>query len=74
MAKILGMSMALVSGLILLGQIFIYQNSSAHLIYNPLDKNFGLADVGLILPVVFTLIFFVIGVVMYKSSTEPELY
>lgn len=74
MAKIIGMSIAIFSGLALLGQIFLYQNSSAYLQYNPLNKVQGLVDVGLILPVVFTSLFFVVGVVMYKFSTEPESY
>lgn len=72
MAKILGMSIAIFSGLALLGQLFVYQNSSAYFRYNPADKVLGLADVGLILPIVMTSIFFVIGVLMFKLSKEPE--
>lgn len=74
MAKIIGMAMAISSGLVLLGQIFLYQNSSAYLRYNPLDKVLGLSDVGLILPVVVTSLVFIIGVLLFKVSTEPESY
>lgn len=74
MAKIIGMSIAIFAGLALLGQIFLYQNSSAYLEYNPADKVQGLVDVGLILPIVMTGIFFVIGVIMYKASTEPKSF
>lgn len=74
MAKIIGMSIALFSGLALLGQIFLYQNSSAYLRYNPAERAGGLVDVGLNLPIVMTLIFFAIGVILYKVSTEPESY
>lgn len=74
MAKILGMSIAIFSGLLLLGQLFVYQNSSAYFTYNPADKVQGLADTGQILPIVMTAIFFVIGVLLYKVSVEPENY
>ncbi len=74
MAKIIGMAMAIFSGLALLGQIFLYQNSSAYLRYNPLDKVLGLSDVGLILPIVVTSLVFIIGVILFKVSTEPESY
>tara|TARA_B110000914_G_C15468282_1_gene449376 strand:+ start:924 stop:1148 length:225 start_codon:yes stop_codon:yes gene_type:complete len=74
MAKIIGMSIAILSGLALLGQLFLYQNSSAYLRYNPADKVMGLADVGLILPVVMTSIFFVFGVLLFKVSVEPEKF
>lgn len=72
MAKILGISIAIFSGLALLGQLFLYQNSSAYFTYNPADKVQGLADTGLILPLVMTSIFFVIGVLLFKVSNEPE--
>ena len=68
------MSIAILSGLALLGQLFLYQNSSAYLRYNPADKVQGLADTGAILPLVMTSIFFVIGVLLYKVSVEPENY
>lgn len=72
MAKIIGISIAIFSGFALLGQLFLYQNSSAYLRYNPADKIQGLADTGAILPLVMTGIFFVIGVLMFKVSNEPE--
>jgi len=74
MAKIIGMAMAIFSGLMLLGQLFLYQNTSAHLPYNPADKAMSLSTTGLLSPIVMTGLFFIIGVVLYKFSTEPENY
>ena len=74
MAKIIGMSIAIFTGALLLGQIFLYQNSSAYLHYNPADKLASLSTTGLLAPIVMTALFHIIGVVLYKFSTEPENY
>lgn len=72
MAKVLGTMLTILSALALIGQIFLYQNSNAYLSYNPADKNYGLIDVGLSLPFAMALFFFIAGVVILKTSTEPE--
>jgi len=74
MAKVIGMSMAIFSGLALLGQIFLYQNSSAYLPYNPAEGMVSLSTLGLLTPIVMSGLFFLIGVGLYKFSTEPESY
>lgn len=72
MAKVIGSIMVILSGLALLGQIFLYQNTSIHLPYNPATPAAGFAEVGLALPIVLSLFFFIAGVVILKTSTEPE--
>ena len=72
MAKVLGTMMTILSALALIGQIFLYQNSNAYLPYNPATSPDGLGGVGLALPVVMALFFFIAGVVILKTSTEPE--
>lgn len=72
MAKVLGVMMTILSFLALLGQLFLYQNSSAYLPYNPATPAAGLAEVGLALPIVMALFFFIAGVTLLKASTEPE--
>jgi len=72
MAKVLGTIMIILSSLALIGQIFLYQNTSIHLPYNPATPAAGFAEVGLALPIVMALFFFIAGVVIVKTSTEPE--
>lgn len=72
MAKVLGTMMTILSGLALVGLIFLYQNSSVYLQFNPATPQSGFAEVGLALPIVMALFFFTAGVTMLKASTEPE--
>ena len=72
MAKVLGAILLILSTLALVAQIFLVQNSSAYLTYNPADKAQGLVNVGLALPIVITVLAFIAGVVLSKLSTEPE--
>lgn len=72
MAKVLGVMLTILSSLALIGQIFLYQNSSAFLEYNPATPLAGIAEVGLALPIVMALFFFIAGVILLKTSTEPE--
>lgn len=72
MAKVLGVMMTILSSLALIGQIFLYQNSNAYLQYNPATPQSGFAEVGLMLPIVMALFFFIAGVTLLKTSTEPE--
>lgn len=74
MAKIIGMAIAIFSGAMILGQIFLYQNSSAYLQYHPNDSLSSLSTLGLLTPMVMSGLFFIIGVTLYKVSTEPENY
>lgn len=73
MAKVLGVMLTIVGGLAVLGNIFIYLNSSAHLVYNPADAPQGLLDVGLMLPFVLFGGMLLGGIALIKYSTEPEL-
>jgi hypothetical protein len=72
MAKVLGVMMTILSSVALLGLLFLYQNSNAHLKYNPADKVQGLVDVGLALPVAMGLVFFTAGLILLFASKEPE--
>lgn len=72
MAKVLGVMLTILSSLALIGQLFLYQNSSAYLQYNPATPLSGFAEVGLALPIVMTLFFFAAGVILLKTSSEPE--
>lgn len=73
MAKVLGVMLTIVGGLALLGNLFLYLNSSAFFTYNPADKVKGLLDVGLAFPFVLFGIIFLAGVSLLKFSTEPEV-
>lgn len=72
MAKVIGVMMTILSTIALLGQLFLYQNSNAYLTYHPAAEKAGLAEVGLALPIVMALFFFIAGVTILKTSTEPE--
>ncbi len=72
MAKVLG-AIFLILGFIGISiNAFLYLNSSAFLPYNPAAPNYGLLDVGLLFPVVFFIIVFVVGYLLMFKSTEPE--
>lgn len=72
MAKVLGVILTILGGLASLGVFFLYMNSSAFLQYNPADAKQGLLDVGLMLPAVLFGLMLVAGIVILKTSTEPE--
>ena len=72
MAKVLGSILTIWGGLWSLFLLFQYLNSSAHLPYNPSDKDLGLLDVGLSLPVVLAGTLLIGGIVLLATSTEPE--
>jgi len=72
MAKVLGTIMTILGGLSSLFVLFLYMNSSAYLSYHPDDKSMGLLDVGLALPAVFATLILVAGIVILKTSSEPE--
>jgi hypothetical protein len=73
MAKVLGTIMTILGGLSSLFVLFLYMNSSAYLSYNPADKSSGLLDVGLALPAVFAGLILFAGIVILKTSSEPEV-
>lgn len=73
MAKVIGVMLTIWGGLATLGVLFLYQNSNAHLQYNPADAPSGLLDVGLLLPAVMFGIMFIAGIVLLKVSKEPNL-
>jgi hypothetical protein len=73
MAKVLGVILTIIGGLAVLGNVFVYLNSSAHLSYNPADAPKGLLDVDLMLPFVLFGGMLLAGILLLKYSTEPEL-
>lgn len=73
MAKVLGVIMTILGGFVSLFSFFLYMNSSAYLQYNPADKSQGLLDVGLAFPIVMGGLLLLAGIVMLKTSSEPEL-
>lgn len=73
MAKVLGVILVIVGGLAVLGNIFLYLNSSAYLVYNPADAPQGLLDVNLMLPFILFGGMLLGGIALLKFSTEPEL-
>jgi hypothetical protein len=73
MAKVLGVILTIIGGLGMLGNIFVYFNSSAYLVYNPADAPKGLLDVGLMVPFVIFGGMLLAGISLLKFSTEPEL-
>lgn len=74
MSKVLGTILTILGGLSSLFVFFLYLNSSAILQYNPADKNSGLLDVGLALPAVFAALILTAGIVILKTSSEPNDY
>lgn len=74
MSKVLGTILTILGGLSSLFVFFLYLNSSAILQYNPADKNLGLLDVGLVLPAIFAGLILIAGIVILKTSSEPNEY
>lgn len=72
MAKVVGVILTILSSVALLGQLFLYLNTNAHLPYNPAAKAEGLIDAGLAVPLAIALIAFIAGVTILSASTEPE--
>ena len=72
MAKVLGTMMTILSTIAIIGIIYLRQNSSNYLPYNEATPASGMGEVGLLLPFVFALFFFIAGVTILRTSTEPE--
>ena len=72
MAKVLGTMMTILSSLALIGIIFLRQNSNNYLPYNESTPAAGMGEVGLMLPFIMALFFFIAGVTILRTSTEPE--
>jgi hypothetical protein len=73
MSKIIGGIFAVVGTLALIGIVFLYLNSSAHLSYNDPAKHLSYFETGYAVPTVLFVLMAAVGYLFLFQSKEPNL-